>query len=313
MAQSWYSIVEKEVSSVDDVMGKEVRSAYPELNDMCEATLQSRFHIVRPALGVLTYYANGGRDADVAVNTASCFEAVFEGRHLHDRIDSTGAVTGLKKKMFSKVPSTTKVIVAGDFMYVMGFRLAYGKVPDVVPYLMKVSASISDSIFMIVDREHDSSVTEEECLEILKRKSAVEYEVIMECAAKEAGADDAIKYMAECGQYIGMALQLESDLEDLFEPKPVMETLTTGYPTLPIYYSMQDEKVGARIKEVFSTENPSPKDASRAIALMRETDAVERCQALIAECMSKANVIIARLPDSVYRSELLRFTENDFQ
>ena len=311
MAQSWYSIVDDELSQVDDQMRTEVRSAYPELNDMCEQTLKSRYHIVRPALCVLSYYANGGKEKDIAVNTASCFEAVFEGLHLHDRIDENGQVTGGRKKMFSKVPSTTKVIVAGDFMYVMGFRLAYGKVPKTVPYLMKASSSISDAIFSIVDREHDPNVTEEECMKILADKSGIEYQVLMECGAEQAGAEeDRRNAMRECGTCIGMALRLESELNDLIGDGN-MDTLFEGHPSLPIFYSMQDAKSGEKIREIFSKKGISPKEAEQAVSLIKGTDAVDRCKALIRRYMQKASEIISGLSDSDYKKSLLAFVNDE--
>ena len=311
MAQSWYSIVEEEMSRVDDVMRTEVRSAYPELNKMCDETMNSRYHVVRPALCILSYYANGGKDVDIAVNTASCFEAVFEGLHLHDRIDSNGQVSGLKKKMFSKVPSTTKVIVAGDFMYVMGFRQAYGKVPKIVPYLMEASASISDAIFKITDNEHNAQISEQECLDIMRDKSAIEYEILMECAAKQAGADEeSLKIMRECGLYIGMALQLEADIEDLFDDKASMETMITGYPTLPIYYSMQDEVNGQKIKNLFSKEDLDQKEAVHAVTMIAKTDAVDRCRSMIKEYLGNAVSVIGKLPDSDYKSAIIAFAGN---
>jgi octaprenyl-diphosphate synthase len=315
MAQSWYSVIDKELDSVDVVMRKEVRSAYPELNDMCEATLSSQYHKVRPALCILTYYANGGKDSDVAVSMASCYESVFDGLHLHDRIDGDGKVIGEKKKLFSKTPSTTKVIVAGDFMYMMGFRLAYGRVPAIVPYLMKATSSISDAIFKLVNHMGDVEVTEEDCLDILVRKGAIEFQIVMESAAKLAeGDEEAVTRMSQCGKLLGMAIQLSYDIHDITGSpdgkKPSMVTLTTGFPTLPLYYAMKDPKIGERIKSLFSNKEPSDKDAIAASLMIKETDVVPRCKALIADYSSRAREILALLPDSEYKTALVKFSEN---
>jgi len=310
MAESWHSIVDEEIAHVDDVMKMEVRSAYPELNRMCEDTLSSRYHSVRPALCILSYHANGGKDSETAVNTASCLESVFEGLHLHDRVDSNGNIVGMKKKMFSKPPSTTKIIVAGDFMYVMGFRLAYGKVPKVVPYLMQASASISDAIFKITDLEHDTGMTEEDCFEVLKKKSAIEYQILMECAAKQADvSEERLSDMRECGMHIGMALQLESELEELFGGKEEPSSVKAGYPMLAVYYSMQDASYGQKIKDLFSQKDMSQKDAEHIVRMMGKTDAESKCRKLVAECMAKASEIASRLPDSEYKSAILAFIE----
>ncbi len=315
MAQSWCSVIDKELESVDAVMREEVRSAYPELNDMCKSTLSGRHHEVRPALCILTYYANGGKDTDVAVRMASCYESVFDGLHLHDRIDANGKVIGEKKKLFSKSPSTTKVIVAGDFMYMMGFRLAYGSVPKIVPYLMRATSVISDVIFKIVNHTNDIDVTEEDCIDILVRKGAIEFQIVMESAAKLADADEeAVTRMSECGKLLGMAIQLSYDVRDIAGSedgkKPAMTTLTTGFPTLPLFFAMNDPNIGERVKSIFSKKAPSAKEAVATVSLIRESDAIPRCKALISDYKARARELLALLPDSEYKNALVKFSES---
>ena len=314
MAEGWYSALNDELKSVDAVIMEEVRTAYPELNDMCEATLSARNHEIRPSLCILSYYVNGGKDKTEAIRISACFQTVFDGLHLHDRINGEGKVMVEKKRLFSKDPSTTKVIVAGDFMYVMGFRQAYAHSPGLVPYLMKVSALISDGIFLLVDNEHNPDVTEDICRNVLDTKNAVEFQILMESAAKMAGAGDKdVARMSECGKQLGRAVEMIKELEDLFGSKdvrkPPMETLITGYPALPIFYAMQDEKVGAKIKEAFSKTNLSPKEAAQTVSLIKGTDSYSKCKALVEDSKSRAVILIKELPDSEYKEMLLRFTD----
>ena len=314
MAEGWYSALNDELKSVDAVIMDEVRTAYPELNDMCEDTLSARNHELRPALCILSYYANGGKDRTEAVRISACFQTVFDGLHLHDRINGEGKVMVERKRLFSKEPSTTKVIVAGDFMYVMGFRQAYAHSPGLVPYLMKVSASISDGIFLFVDHEHDPEVTEEVCMGILDMRRAVEFQILMESAAKLGGGSlEDVTRMNRCGQYIGRAVELMMEMEDLYGSKevkkPPMDSLIAGYPTLPIYYAMQDARVGPKIKEAFADRQLGPKEAAEAVAMIKQTNSSERCRAHVAECRSKAVSLIKELPDSDYKTMLLAFTD----
>ena len=314
MAEGWYTIVNEELQFVDTVIKDEVRTAYPELNDMCEDTLSARNHELRPGLCLLSYYSNGGKDRKEAVNISACFQTVFDGLHLHDRVNGEGKVMVEKKRLFSKEPSTTKVIVAGDFMYVMGFRQAYANTPGLVPYLMKVSASISDGIFLIVDNERSGSLTEDICKEILDTKYAVEFQILMEAAAKIAGAkDEDVSRMNEIGLFLGRAIEIITELEDLFGSKdvrkPAMEMLIVGNPALPIFYAMQDAKVGSRVRDAFVNGSLSTKEASQIVSLMKETVAYARCKAIVDENVSKAKASIAELPDSEYKRALSAFTE----
>ncbi len=314
MAQSWYSVVDEEMASIDEMIRKGVRSSYPELNEMCENALNSRYHEVRPAISVLTYYVNGGKTASEAVANAICFEASFDGLHLHDRIDSNGKVLpGRKKKLFGKEPSTTKVIVAGDFMYVMGFRQAYSHSPKAVPYMMQASATISNAIFDLTDRMRDPEISEEDVWDLMKRKSAVEFQIIMESAANQAGAgEDALARMKECGMYIGSAVQIRSDMDDLFGiegEKPLCHTLVTGYPTLALYHAMNDASIGQKVRDAYTNENLDPKQAKAVADLIKDSETISKCEQAIEVCKKNASDIIDGLPDSEYKAALKEFLQ----
>ena len=305
--------MENEMDSVREVMEKEVTSAYPELNDMCEASHNSRYSQIRTALSILAYYANGGKNTQDAVYMASCIEAVYNGLHLHDKVDSDGKVRAVKKSLFSKIPSTTKVIVAGDFMFLMGFRLAYAKAPDIVPYLMKASSSISDAIFDMVDNAHNADINEDTVMDIIRRKSAIEYSILFETAAKKAGAgEDVITKMFECGAYLGLAIQTRRDIDDLFgegKKKAVMDTLMSGSPTLPLFYAMQDPAAGAKVREAFADKGLTRKTALAAVSAIRGSEAIPKCDKFIRECIEKATEILNGLSDSKYKTTLLDFAK----
>ena len=311
MAQSWYSVVEEELASVDAMVRKGIRSSYPELNEMCEAALTSRYHETRPALSILTYYTNGGKVPAEAVDNAVCFKISFDGLHMHDLIDEDGEVLPVrKKKLFKKEPSTTKVIVAGDFMYVMGFRQAYSSCPKAVPYLMQASATITNAIFDIVNRSHDTGLTEEEVIDLMERKSAVEFQIIMESAAAQAGADeDSLARMRECGSRIGTAIQIHNDIDDLFggEEKPRCLSLISGAPTLVLYNAMKDPVIGKAVADAFANTELSLKEARAVAESIKGSAAVSKCMAVIEDCKKRASEIIMGLPDDRYRAALLEF------
>lgn len=313
MAQSWYSIVEGELASVDEAIKKGIKSAYPELNEMCEDALNSRYHEIRPALSILSYYLNGGKDPKEAVANAVCFKASFDGLHMHDLIDENGQVLPVrKKKLFAKEPSTTKVIVAGDFLYVMGFRQAYSACPKAVPYMIQASATITNAIFDIVNESRDPDISCEKVMEIMRKKSAIEFQIIFESAAAHAGADEeALKRMRECGCHIGTAIQIHRDLEDLFgdDDKPRCHTLLTGTPTLVLFHAMRDPAIGQSVRDAYTNTELTHKGAMAIAASIKTSDAVSKCMATIEDCQKKAVGIISSLPDDKYRTALLEFIE----
>ena len=311
MAQSWYSVVESEMASVDETIKKGIRSSYPELNDMCEAALNHRYHEVRPALSILSYYLNGGKDPKEAVANAVCFKASFDGLHMHDLIDENGKVLATrKKKLFEKEPSTTKVIVAGDFLYVMGFRQAYSACPKAVPYMIQASSAITNAIFDIVNDSRNPEISCEKVMEIIRKKNAIEFQIILESAAAQAGADEeALKRMRVCGCHIGTAIQINRDMEDLFgdEEKPRCHTLLTGTPSLILFHAMNDSVIGPSVRDAYMNTELTLKDAIAVANSIKSSGAVSKCKDAIEDCKRKAYEVLSDLPDDRYRAALLEF------
>ncbi len=311
MAQGWHSVIDKEMASVNSVIKAEVTTAYPELNEMRSSIITYRGHDVIPALCILSYYANGGKDEEAAVSVASCFGAVFDGLHMHDSVGADGKVKGAKKKFYHKVDiSTTKTIVAGDYMYIMGFRKAYRSSPGVVPYLMAASSSMSNGIFTMVDSSNDPAFTEEVCIKIMESKDAAEFRFSMESACKEAGSDEAaMKRMAEIGHSIGMACRLAYDVEDLYGSdgsKPALDTLSSGRPTFPLRIALDSDKTGA-LAEMF--KGAPTKDAQRILSSVKD-EVLNRTRAKISDYKEKAKALIGELADSEYRAAISSFLDS---
>ncbi len=307
MAQSWCSIVESEMESVDEKIVGEISTAYPELYRMCYDDLNSIQHKIRTGLLLLSYYVNGGADTEKAVAMGMSLEPVLIGLQMHDKIDGNGKVMG-RKKLFSKDLSTTKVIVSGDYMYVVGVRNSYNFCPPVVPYINPLSIGWSNSVFATERNLCNVSITEEECIRITDEKS-FGYQVLMEAAADVAGCDeDGIKRMKEYGRMVGMAIKVTEDIWDFVgngKDKPEMSCFMDGRITLPIFYAMQSNK---DVRDAFS-KGITYKEALGYLTAIKATDSISKCKEFINECLVKAKEIISGLKDSEYKSALLAFTE----
>jgi geranylgeranyl pyrophosphate synthase len=307
MAQSWTYPIEKEISAISEDMKTWSGDEYPELRKTIDSILSSSDRVTS-ALCILSYFISGGRDSMQATHIASCFETVYDGLHLHDKIDLDGKVKGYKKKLFSKDPTTTKAVVAGDYMFVNGFRLAYSNAPGVVPYLMKVSAIISDGILGIVNSTDNPDFTEDDCMEILKKKYVSEIQVSMECAAKEAGADDSmVKAMSDIGFNIGMAYNVMQDVIDLIGRKiepPTMIKIRYGEPSYPIYLALNDPVSKEMARECFGNRKITAKEELSLVHEVRKSGMLAKCSKFVEGYKEKARELIKALPESEYSKAL---------
>lgn len=310
MSELWHSCISEELQSVEDLMKRDLGSDNPELTDMCVYVVGAGGKRLRPSLCILSYYACGGKDGSVPVKIGAGFEIVHSATLVHDDINDQGEVRRGKKALHRQY-TISKAIIAGDFMFAMGFRLLAAAAPHIVDYIVEASAAMGAGEFVQKDFEHETSVTEDDYLQIIEKKTAKLFEAAAKSAAAVAGAD--VEILEALGQFaldVGLAFQIVDDTLDVTgDPgktgKAVGTDLIEGKPTLPVIYAMEDPTVGDEIREIFETDEPTEQDVAHALELIQRTDAIERCLAKAEEIGSRAPADIACLPDSKYKDALI--------
>ena len=112
--------------------------------------------------------------------------------------------------------------------------------------------------------------------------------------------------------YIGSAVQIRSDMDDLFGiegEKPLCHTLVTGYPTLALYHAMNDASIGQKVRDAYTNENLDPKQAKAVADLIKGSETISKCEQAIEVCKKNASDIIDGLPDSEYKAALKEFLQ----
>lgn len=295
---------------MEDLMKRDLGSDNPELTDMCVYVVGAGGKRLRPSLCILSYYACGGKDGSVPVRIGAGFEIVHSATLVHDDINDQGEVRRGKKALHRQY-TISKAIIAGDFMFAMGFRLLAAAAPHIVDYIVDASASMGAGEFVQKDFEHETSVTEDDYLQIIEKKTAKLFEAAAKSAAAVAGADaETLEALGQFALDVGLAFQIVDDTLDVTgDPgktgKAVGTDLIEGKPTLPVIYAMEDPTVGDEIREIFETEEPTEQDVAHALELIQRTDAIERCLAKAEEIGARAPADIACLPDSKYKDALI--------
>ena len=284
MDVQWYSSVHDDLDAVERIMLNTVRSENPKLNEICNYVLNSNGKRVRPAMCILSYKACGGSQGNVrkTVDIGAAIEIIHNATLVHDDINDQGDLRRGAKVAYKKY-SISRSIVAGDYLFALGFRLMGTSSSEIVNYLVDASSAMSAGEFDQKDFEHNYSVTEIDYMRIIEGKTAK----LIECAAKSgaflAGAD--VRTIDEVGSFAhktGLAFQIIDDTLDIVGDekstgKNIGSDIMEGKPTLPTIYAMQDPKYGNRVREIFEMETPDWSDISEAIDLIKKTDAVSRC------------------------------------
>lgn len=310
MTEPWHSCISGELEKVEDLMLRDLESENPELTEMCQYVISSGGKRLRPALCIMSYGAVGGKDMMKPVKVGAAFEIIHSATLVHDDINDQGEIRRGRKTLHKEY-TVSKAIIAGDYMFAMGFRLLAAEAPQIVDYIVDASASMGAGEFVQKDFEHASSVTEDDYIEIITGKTAKLFEASSKSGAAVANADGAmLDALGNFSHYIGLAFQIVDDTLDVTgDPhntgKAVGTDLIEGKPTLPVIYAMQDPDKGPRLIELFEKADVTTDDVAEALELIRSTDSVDRCLSKAREYVDEAVGYMDSVPDSIYKDALL--------
>ncbi len=310
MTEPWHSCISGELEKVENLMLRDLESENPELTEMCQYVISSGGKRLRPALCIMSYGAVGGKDMMKPVKVGAAFEIIHSATLVHDDINDQGDIRRGRKTLHKEY-TVSKAIIAGDYMFAMGFRLLATEAPQIVDYIVDASASMGAGEFVQKDFEHASSVTEDDYIEIITGKTAKLFEASSKSGAAVANADGAmLEALGNFSHYIGLAFQIVDDTLDVTgDPhntgKAVGTDLIEGKPTLPVIYAMQDPDKGPRLIELFEKADVTTDDVAEALELIRSTDSVDRCLSKAREYVDEAVEYMDSVPDSIYKDALL--------
>lgn len=310
MTEPWHSCIVDELQTVESLMRSSLHSENPDLTEMCEYVIGSGGKRLRPSVCILSFYACGGKDPMDPEKVGAAFEIIHSATLVHDDINDQGDIRRGRRALHKEYP-LSKAIIAGDYMFAMGFRLLGAVAPQIVDYIVDASAAMGAGEFVQKDFEHKATVTEDRYLSIIESKTAKLFEASAKSGAAIAGATaEMLEAIGDFAFNVGTAFQIVDDMLDVagdpgMTGKAVGTDLIEGKPTLPVIYAMQDPKVGSEIRELFEKESPSSDDVRQALKLIAATDAVERCMAKARDIAESARSHLACIPDSRYRNALL--------
>jgi octaprenyl-diphosphate synthase len=149
-------------------------------------------------------------------------------------------------------------VLVGDYLFSRSFQMMVSDGDIAMLRLMSdVTNALAEGEVLQLSRTFHLDMTEEECLEVIERKTAVLFKAAAEVGAHVAGQNvDVISSMAEYGMCLGVAFQLMDDALDYLAEaadagKPVGHDLEEGKITLPLIYAMRsDTELKQRVSQI---------------------------------------------------------------
>jgi len=199
-------------------------------------------------------------------------------------------------------------VLVGDYLFSRSFQmLVQDNDLGMLKLMSDVTNALAEGEVLQLSRTFHLEMTEEECLEVIERKTAVLFS-----AAAEVGAHvsqqpaEIVKSMAEYGMCLGVAFQLMDDALDYLSDeeaagKPVGHDLEEGKITLPLIHAMEkDAELRKRVHTIANRDGEAYEDDDRKwvrdrvllnqgteYAMLRAKDYADRAIALLPEVENK--------------------------
>ncbi len=144
-------------------------------------------------------------------------------------------------------------VLVGDYLFSRAFQMMVAdRDMSMLKLMSDVTNALAEGEVLQLARTFHLEMSEQECLDVIERKTAVLFKAAAEIGAHIAGqTEDVVADMAGFGMCLGVAFQLMDDALDYLAEteetgKPVGHDLEEGKITLPLIHAMQKDADLAR-------------------------------------------------------------------
>lgn len=266
---------------------------------------------LRPLLMVLSARINGyAGDFDKTLSTV--FEYLHAATLLHDDVVDGASVRRGRPVAHSVFGNPTTVLV-GDFLLARSLSIAAqtGRA-EVIRIIAEITENMSQGEIHQLLRKGCLDLSEEEYVEVIRRKTAVLIQGACRVGAVIADSPDPLaRAMTDYGLHIGMAFQMADDLLDYTaDPqvlgKAVGADLREGKLTLPVIHCLKRADAGDReiMERVIRNEDFSAHDFNTFKNMLERYGSLAYAKSSAGRHVERAKEAIEAFPASQVRQTL---------
>jgi len=281
--------------------------------------------LLRPTLVLLGLKTVGG-EIEQALPTATGIELAHIASLMHDDI-----IDNVKKRrgvdaVHVKYGEPT-AIVAGDLLLVKLFQaisknskvegVTQGQIVKALEVASEACISVCEGQGMDLDFMERWDVTEEECLEMYKKKTAAAFSGSLAIGAILGGGNEKeIRALSEFGTLLGIAFQIQDDHLGYFGAeeklgKPLTSDLRNGKNTLLIVHALQNLKGYEReiLMSTLGNNDASEEQIAEVIKILKNSESIEYVRKKTLSLIQEAKSKLAALRDTDAKRILLGIAE----
>lgn len=304
--------LEKEFAEYAEFVRSTLHSDNEFVSSIMDYIISSHGKGIRPLLvmlcaGIHSRFGIGKR----AYLAAMLVELIHNASLIHDDVVDGSDTRHGKPTVHNKWNARVSVL-SGDYIlarsYVIGMRSAQF---DIVSYITGGIAELVEGELIQSDLNDRRSVTREDYLNIIFKKTATLIGVSAGAGAMASGADSTdVGIARQVGLNLGMAFQIKDDILD-YAPseqtgKSSCADLREGKLTLPLIAILErsSEQERARIIDRVKTAGDNPQAIEEISEFVRREGGMEAAETVMNGYLDNARSIIATYPESPYRRSL---------
>jgi heptaprenyl diphosphate synthase len=287
---------------VEEELAKEVTADAEPLATTAGYLLQAGGKRIRPMLVLLSGYLGDPTDPRLILASVS-IELVHVATLYHDDvIDEAESRHGVESVNVRW--DNTVAILTGDFLFARASEISSDLGPDICRLLARTIATLCDGQVREVAASGRLDQTEENYLEIIRRKTGS----LIATSCRLGGmmsdaADEHVETLDAFGESLGLAFQLSDDIMDITSSQTELGKepgvdMREGVYTLPVLHAMHHGSRQAELRDILGDGAPDGDRLERALEIVRNDGSVEHAREAVAAEVGRAIAFARRLPAS---------------
>ena len=304
-------LVEDDLARVEALFAEQARSDVRLVSEIGRYIREGGGKRVRPALLLLASRLCGRRE-ERAVVLAATVEFIHAATLLHDDIIDEATVRRGRRSVNSRWGNDITVLL-GDFLYTksMAMALSQDNLP-ILRLLSDVTLRMIEGEILEIERNGDMQVTEEDHLDLIRRKTADLFAACTRIGALLGDVgEEKSRALTSYGLNLGICFQMVDDLLDFTAEektlgKPVANDLREGKVTLPMIFLLRraDPADAEKVRAVLEDRGFGRVTREEIVRLARDHGALEEARALAERYAEAARGDLDAFERSPYRDAL---------
>jgi len=308
--------ISSELALVEERIRQSIVSEEPLLHDIARYVIEAGGKRIRPVVTLLSFQALGGKDVRQAIDLAAALELIHSATLIHDDINDGGEMRRGRLAAYKKF-GLQNALVTGDFLFVKAFGIGGKFDADIVELTADACAALAEGEIRQKRHAYDTQVSQEEYLDIIRRKTALPIMAGAKIAGLLAGARlEHVEAVGDYGLYLGIAFQIVDDILDVVGDgkrlgKPAGTDIREGNVTLVAIHALNNGSTvdHAALARIIRKRRKVQADVQRALGMLRSSGAIEKARADAHHFGSLAKKALDPLADGDAKRSMIRLVD----